>query len=149
MPFTLQLPDEYGYILAVASSTFLLNTYHFFLTGSSRRASGVAYPAPYATDEQVAKNPKALTFNCAQRAHANFIENQPSFLGALAIAGLRFPMTSAVLGATWVFGRLAYAIGYTSSGPKGRLFGFAVSALSDNSLRLMAMYASVMYVMGQ
>jgi len=86
----------------------------------------------------------------AQRAHANFIENQPSFLGALAIAGLRFPMASAVLGATWVFGRLAYAIGYTSSaGPKGRVFGFLVSGLSDNVLRLMAMYASVMYVMEQ
>ncbi|KAI6783190.1 MAPEG family protein [Emericellopsis cladophorae] len=143
MPFTLQLPDEYG-------STFLLNTYHFYLTSTSRRASGVAYPAPYASDEQIAKNPKAFTFNCAQRAHANFIENQPSFLGALAISGLRFPMASAVLGATWAFGRLAYVIGYTSSaGPKGRVFGFLVSALSDNALRLMAMYASVMYVMDQ
>jgi glutathione S-transferase len=53
-----------SYILAVASSTFLLNTYHFILSASTRKAGGVAYPAAYATDEQIAKNPKALTFNC-------------------------------------------------------------------------------------
>jgi hypothetical protein len=57
----------------------------------------------------------------AQRAHANFIENQPSALGALLISGLHFPVAAAVLGATWSVGRTLYLYGYTSSaGPKGR-----------------------------
>lgn len=63
----------------------------------------------------------SLPCSLAQRAHANYIENQTSFLGALAISGLRYPFASSVLGATWVVGRIAYALGYTStSGPKGR-----------------------------
>jgi glutathione S-transferase len=57
----------------------------------------------------------------AQRAHANFIENQPTFLSLLAVSGLRYPVAAAALGASWIFGRVAYALGYTSSrGPKGR-----------------------------
>lgn len=56
----------------------------------------------------------------AQRAHANFIENYISFVPALMISGLRFPVASAALGGIWVLGRVLYAAGYTSSGPKGR-----------------------------
>lgn len=62
-----------------------------------------------------------FTRSLAQRAHANFIENQPTFLSLLAVSGLRYPVAAAVLGAGWMFGRVAYALGYTSSsGPKGR-----------------------------
>ena len=62
-----------------------------------------------------------LTSSIAQRSHANFTENQISFLGALLISGLRYPVASAVLGAGWAVSRVFYAIGYSAGGPKGRM----------------------------
>ncbi|KAK2728581.1 microsomal glutathione s-transferase [Colletotrichum kahawae] len=99
MPMMLQVPDEYGYVLLVAASTFFINTTHVLLTSKFRKASGLVYPVPYASNEAAEKDRKAYMFNCAQRAHANFTENQPSFLGALLISGLRFPVASAAVGA--------------------------------------------------
>lgn len=57
----------------------------------------------------------------AQRAHANFTENLTPFLGALLVSGLQYPVFAASLGAVWTFGRVLFALGYTSSGPQGRL----------------------------
>lgn len=58
----------------------------------------------------------------AQRAHANFTENLTPFLTTLFIAGLRFPVPAASLGAAWLAARVVYTVGYTSDkGPKGRL----------------------------
>ncbi|CCF47515.1 MAPEG family protein [Colletotrichum higginsianum] len=148
MPLTLQVPNEYGYVLLVAASTFFINTTHVLLTSKYRKASGLVYPAPYASNEQAAKDPKAYQFNCAQRAHANFTENQPSFLGALLISGLRYPVASAVLGAGWALSRVFYAFGYTSgAGPKGRIGGSAGSFLFDFALKFTAVYASVAMIM--
>lgn len=149
MPLILELPDQYGLVMVAASSTFILNMVHQFLTGGARKASGIKYPTTYATDELAAKDPKAYKFNCAQRAHANFIENQGSFLGGLLISGLRFPTTAAALGAVWVVGRLFYGIGYAKNGPSGRLMGAYPSSLADYALRGMAVYTSVMYALGQ
>lgn len=56
----------------------------------------------------------------AQRAHANFTENLPTFLSALFISGLKFPVLSACVGAAWAVSRVLYARGYTKNGPKGR-----------------------------
>jgi len=44
----------------------------------------------------------------------------------LLVAGLRFPDASAVLGATWVVGKLVYTFGYVREGREdgsGRLVG--------------------------
>lgn len=132
-----------SYVLLVAASTFFINTTHVLLTSKFRKASGLVYPVPYASNEAAEKDRKAYMFNCgtsgppplpgilqgrplmstaAQRAHANFTENQPSFLGALLISGLRFPVASAAVGAGWALSRLIYAFGYTSAaGPAGRV----------------------------
>jgi glutathione S-transferase len=85
----------------------------------------------------------------AQRAHSNFTETHLSFLGGLLIAGLQYPTASAVLGATWVIGRISYAIGYVNRGPSGRILGFYPSVLADLVLRGLACYTSVMLVLGQ
>lgn len=91
------------------------------LTSKARKASGLKYPIAYASNELAEKDNAAYQFNCAQRAHANFTENQTSFLGALLISGLRFPVASAALGAGWALSRVLYAFGYTSGkGPAGR-----------------------------
>ncbi|KAF9870848.1 DNA polymerase lambda [Colletotrichum karsti] len=148
MPVTLQVPDEYGYVLLVAASTFFINTTHVLLTSKFRKASGLTYPVPYASNEAAEKDRKAYMFNCAQRAHANFTENQPSFLGALLISGLRFPVASAALGAGWSLSRVVYAFGYTSAaGPAGRVRGSIGSFLTDTALKFTAVYTAVAMIM--
>ncbi|KAI0881179.1 membrane-associated proteins in eicosanoid and glutathione metabolism [Annulohypoxylon maeteangense] len=143
MASSFQVPGEYGYVLTVAASSFFINTLHFVLTAKARKASGLGYPIPYASKEHAEKDPKAYAFNCAQRAHANYTENLTPFLGALLISGLYYPTASAALGATWVFGRFWYALGYTSFGPQGRLKGFTLSVISDTALKIMAVIAGV------
>lgn len=51
-------------------------------------------------------------FNCAQRAHGQFTEHYPVVLSSLLIAGLRYPITSAVLGMGWTVFRVIFAKGY-------------------------------------
>ncbi|RYP55214.1 hypothetical protein DL769_010225 [Monosporascus sp. CRB-8-3] len=144
MSLTLELPAEYGYTIAVAATSLLLNTYHGYLTSRARRASGIPYPNSYATAEQAEKDPKAMVFNCTQRAHANYTENLTPFLGSLLISSLVFPRAGAALGGIWVLGRIWYAVGYTGSkGPKGRLPGYLMSTLSALSLSAMSIFTSV------
>ena len=40
-------------------------------------------------------------------------------LGALLIAGLRFPLTSAIMGAAWTLCRYVYMVGYNRGGEGG------------------------------
>ncbi|KAI2608475.1 membrane-associated proteins in eicosanoid and glutathione metabolism [Hypoxylon fragiforme] len=143
----LQIPREYGYVLTVAASSFFINTFHQALTGRARKASGITYPTAYASQELADKDPKAHAFNCAQRAHANYTENLTPFLGALLISGLYFPTSSTTLGAAWVIGRVLYAYGYTSSGPKGRVTGSVVSIVTDAALKIMAIISGVKIVL--
>jgi glutathione S-transferase len=123
---------------------------HFFIDTQARKKSGLKYPVSYATPEEIAKNPAAYQFNCAQRAHLNFTENHTSFLTGLLISGLSFPLVSASLGAAWSLARLHYALGYTSGqGPKGRIPGSAISLLSDFALKAMATYSTLMFVVSK
>ncbi|KAF7558963.1 hypothetical protein G7046_g5197 [Stylonectria norvegica] len=149
MTLTIEFPENYGFVLVAATSTFFVNTLHQYLTSKYRKASGLKYPIPYASNEDAAKDPKAYQFNCAQRAHGNFTENHTSFLGALLISGLRFPVPAAVLGAGWVLSRTYYAVGYASGGPAGRTRGSMGSFLFDTILKFTAAYAAVMFALGQ
>jgi glutathione S-transferase len=89
-----------------------------------REMSGTGYPNAYATPEQIANAPSEdkklamYVFNCAQRAHYNFLENYNQTLAAMLIGGLEYPITSATLGAVWSVCRILYAVGYTRSGNK-------------------------------
>lgn len=58
--------------------------------------------------------------HAAQRAHANFTENLTPFVVSLLVAGLRFPVAAAGIGAAWSASRMLYAYGYAGKGPKGR-----------------------------
>ena len=95
-----------------------------------RKAAKIPYPYEYASYEQIqtaspASSKAMYRFNCAQRAHQNFNENHPTAVGAMVIAGLKYPMAAAVLGAVWSVNRVVYAIGYTNGGEggKGRYYG--------------------------
>ncbi|KAI0396196.1 membrane-associated proteins in eicosanoid and glutathione metabolism [Xylariaceae sp. FL0594] len=142
MPFILEVPKEYGYVLAVATSSIFVNTYHKFATVFARRASGIQYPITYATQEQADKDPNAYRFNLAQRAHANFVENLTPFIVALLVAGVGYPVPATYAGAAWVAGRFAYAYGYVNKGPSGRRAGYYVSQLGKFALTTMAVLTS-------
>lgn len=111
------------------------------------------YPHAYATEKHLEEKPReAYAFNCAQRAHANFTENHASAVGALLIAGLRYPVVAAALGAGWTVSRVLYMIGYTSGGPEtkgtGRYRG-SLFWLCQFGLMGMAAYTSVQMILGQ
>ncbi|KAI1126812.1 membrane-associated proteins in eicosanoid and glutathione metabolism [Nemania abortiva] len=148
MSFVFEVPKDYGYVLAVATSSLFINTYHKILTSMARRASGIPYPTPYATQEQADKDPKAYKFNLAQRAHSNFTENHTPFITALLIAGLRYPGPATYAGAGWVAGRFAYAYAYTKYGPKGRTFGYISSQVGKLALTVMAVLTCYSLVQG-
>lgn len=122
---TITIDPNYGYVLLAATSTFILGQIHGINTGKYRKAAKMPYPLCYAPSTRTDK--EAYLFNCAQRAHANFIENQPSMLGALLLAGLKFPVTAAVMGAGWTVCRYLYMVGYCdgTEGGKGRYKGIA------------------------
>lgn len=149
MALTLTVPSEYGYVLLVATSSFFVNTLHTIVTSKHRKLSGLKYPIAYASNDLAEKDPKAHKFNCAQRAHNNYTENQISFLGALLISGLRYPVPAAGLGGAWIVARVFYVLGYTSdNGPKGRVGGGIVASLVDFALKLTALYTSVGFAVG-
>lgn len=111
----------------MATSSFWLAFWHGARVTNFRKAAGVAYPNQFAVER--ADRPLSTAeyvFNCAQRAHGNFLENQPSFVAAVLLAGLQYPLASAVIGAVWGFCRILFAIGYTRTDKKngsGRLIG--------------------------
>ncbi|KAL1796737.1 hypothetical protein ACET3X_005277 [Alternaria dauci] len=127
----IQIPDEYGFVIAACVSTFFVGAWQVSRVGGFRKAAKIPYPFEYASYEQVqtASPPSKaamLAFNSAQRAHQNFNENHVTALGAMLITGLRYPIAAAVLGAMWSVNRVFYSIGYTRSGEnggKGRYYG--------------------------
>ncbi|RKF60887.1 Microsomal glutathione S-transferase 3 [Erysiphe neolycopersici] len=139
--------SNYGYVLLAATSTFVINTIHSFNTGSYRRAAGIEYPAAYAPSSRT--DQAAHRFNSAQRAHANFIENQPTVLGAMLIAGFKFPLATASLGGLWSLFRLIYMWGYSQGQPggKGRYKGIAFFLFQYGLIGL-AGYTSISMILG-
>jgi len=122
MPLTtLTISNDYGYVILAATSTFVVNIFHSFKTGGYRKSSGIMYPNAYATPEQAKADTNAYLLNCAQRAHANFTENQTSTITALLIGGIYYPLTAAVCGAGWSVSRYLYLTGYCSlAKPNGK-----------------------------
>lgn len=69
---------------------------------------------------------KLYLYNCAQRAHGNFLENYPFALSGMLLGGLKYPIASAATGLAWMVFRILYAVGYTrkdKQGGRGRLIG--------------------------
>ncbi|EWC47398.1 hypothetical protein DRE_00366 [Drechslerella stenobrocha 248] len=120
------IPSEYGYVLLVALAGTFVNQWHSLLTSSKRKKAQVPYPICYATDGEITPGTDKYVFNCAQRAHANYVESMPQFYVSMMISGLTHPQIAAGLGATYLVGRIVYAIGYVDPGKvsgKGRLQG--------------------------
>ncbi|KAJ9607242.1 hypothetical protein H2200_008314 [Cladophialophora chaetospira] len=113
MVYTLTFPDGYGYVVLIALGgiPFLSNMQGNIVT-FARKPAGVEYPNAYATPEQAKANQDAYKFNCAQRAHANLLENMPQTIAYMLFAGLEYPTATAALGLGWLLSRTLYAYGY-------------------------------------
>ncbi|KAI5799134.1 hypothetical protein DFH27DRAFT_501113 [Peziza echinospora] len=139
------VPREYGLVLATFGATSLISYWHGFVVGTARKAAKVGYPNTYATHEEAEADPAKYAFNCAQRGHANYLENLPIFVPALLLSGLKYPLTSTALGVTWIVGRGIFMIGYKNSKKgsdgKGRYKGFA-APLAQIALTLMSLYTA-------
>jgi glutathione S-transferase len=87
------------------------------VAGRFRRAAQVPYPNHYASAESIAaatpelKQNKYL-FNCAQRSHANYLENLPLVLTGLLVGGVNYPRLATAFGVGWMVSRLVYWRGY-------------------------------------
>jgi glutathione S-transferase len=128
----------------MTASSYALSIWLGVRIGSFRRAAKVPHPNAYVSAETIANASSAeekralYLFNCAQRAHYNVLENYPAALTGMLISGLKYPKLAAAAGAVWIFGRVLYATGYTSTSEKnvngrGRFAGggFHLSALSQ------------------
>ena len=89
------------------------------------------------------------TFSSAQRAHYNFLEWIASTMIFLLIAGIYFPIPSAVLGLAVFLGRLLYAIGYAVGGPNGRLVGVLINDLAILGSFVLSFISSVFWIVGK
>ncbi|KAI5812000.1 ER glutathione S transferase [Pyronema omphalodes] len=115
MATILSVPAEYGYVLASIMASTFVNQYHGTLVGLERKSANIPYPNAYASHSEATSDIKKYRFNCAQRAHQNFLEHFPTFITASAIAGLKYPVATAVMGAVWNVGRIVFAKGYINS----------------------------------
>ncbi|PWY70454.1 glutathione S-transferase [Aspergillus heteromorphus CBS 117.55] len=126
---SLTVPESYGYVIAVSLGLIpVLGFAHGVIVSGLRKGANVHYPHSYATVEQCEANPAAHKFNCAQRAHANFLENSSQTMLFTLVAGLKYPQLATLLGALWVASRTVYLYGYvysTQPRGKGRLWGGA------------------------
>lgn len=148
MSLILSFPAHYGYSVFVALVGIpILCFIQGNIAGAYRRPAKVLYPYAYATPEQVKSNDAAYTFNCAQRAHVNLLENVSQVIAQILVAGLFYPRVAALLGAAWIVSRVVYAYGYITSPPgsggKKRLVGSSFWLCQIGLMGLCAAVAAV------
>jgi glutathione S-transferase len=126
------LPDEYGYVVLVATFSWFVVNWMAFRVGAARKKYGVKYPEMYSSEHPI--------FNCVQRAHQNTLEVVWYTLMFLLLGGLQHPRISAVGGLVWLVGRISYARGYYTGDPEKRLNGaygyFGLFALIGTTVSL-------------
>lgn len=70
----------------------------------------------------------------------------PTYLFSILFAGLKHPREAAALGAVWVVGRTAYALGYGTGDPQGRVKGAIPSGLALMALLGTATYTAIEFI---
>ncbi|OLL21806.1 Microsomal glutathione S-transferase 3 [Neolecta irregularis DAH-3] len=141
------LTKDHGYVIMNAALVSIVAMWHSINVGRCRKAAGIHYPETYAPKELAEKNVEAMRFNCAQRAHCNFLEALPCFIIPYFTSSLMFPKSAAVLGVAWNIGRIVYAKGYSTGNPKKRLRG-SFSFLSIVSLMGLSFYSGYQILTG-
>ncbi|KAI5284602.1 hypothetical protein KEM54_001205 [Ascosphaera aggregata] len=134
---TITVPDGYGNVIIVSLGLMpLLSFIHGAVVTAMRKKAKIEYPSTYATVEECKENKTAEKFNCAQRAHANYLENLPQTMLSTLVAGLKYPTAATVAGSLWLVARILFLHGYVYSDKprgmgrfKGAWFWFAQGAL--------------------
>ncbi|CAG0886785.1 unnamed protein product [Cyprideis torosa] len=119
---------EYGFVLVVTMLSVMFLLVMARIVGRQRGIFNVHPPKMH--DE------KYPEFNCYVRAHQNTVEFYPTFVVALLISGLGFPVSSAWLGIGWIVSRIAYFAGYVSGDVHNRMYGFIASVLCQALLAI-------------
>ncbi|KAJ1818582.1 hypothetical protein GGH91_004804 [Coemansia sp. RSA 2671] len=87
-----------------------------------------------------------VAFNNIKRVSDNYSESVGMVLSMLFCAGLFQPLLAASLGGSFIVGKIFYGMGYKAWGPKGRMLGAPVSALSFFALIAVAGYNAAITV---
>ncbi|KZZ88712.1 glutathione S-transferase [Ascosphaera apis ARSEF 7405] len=118
---TITVPEGYGNVIAVALGLMpFLSFVHGAVVTGVRKNAKIEYPNTYATAQQCKESREAEKFNCAQRAHANLLENLPQTIITTLVAGLAYPQGATIAGLLWSIARVLFLQGYVWSGkPRG------------------------------
>ncbi|KAK7042324.1 MAPEG family [Favolaschia claudopus] len=117
---SLTLPPGSSYVAAATLSTLYVLIFQIRTVIKLRTKAGIKYPRLYADEKQMAENPNALAFNCAQRAHQNTLEYLPILYTSTLLTALKYPIPAACALGVWSVSRIAYTIGYSSGNPGKR-----------------------------
>ncbi|KAG6497529.1 hypothetical protein ZIOFF_045430 [Zingiber officinale] len=151
MAVTLEITNDYGYVVLVLVLYIFFNFWMAIQVGKARRKYKVSYPTLYAIESE---NKDAKLFNCiqvrgflqydffcplfcfnldprslplfccsmeCQRGHQNALEMMPVFFVTLLLSGLYCPIVAAGLGAFYTVARYFYFRGYATGVPENRL----------------------------
>ncbi|KNZ74146.1 Microsomal glutathione S-transferase 3 [Termitomyces sp. J132] len=118
MTVTVTVPDGLEYVAASLLSTVFVLVGHSINVSKWRKRSGIKYPQLYAEKAEVEASRDALIFNCAQRAHANTLENLPMIYATTLITAVKYPIVAAAACGAWSLSRIFYTRGYLSGDPK-------------------------------
>ena len=120
MSTTITVPEGFQYVGGALLSTVFVLIGQVIVVGKWRKRAGVQYPQLYAETAVAAKDINAKTFNCAQRAHQNTLENVYIVALTTILTGLKYPHFAAAACGYWAFSRIPYTRGYISGDPNKR-----------------------------
>mmetsp|Transcript_6471 Transcript_6471/g.18334 ORF Transcript_6471/g.18334 Transcript_6471/m.18334 type:complete len:152 (-) Transcript_6471:124-579(-) len=120
MGLTLNLQEEFAYVLAVAVLLYLEQAIVFVIPVAKwRKRTGIQPPTLYPRDSEVKEKKVSdedlAQYLRAQRVHQNNVEFLSIFFPIFILAGLFHPVHTAVAGLVVFFGRLTYMFGYLQS----------------------------------
>ncbi|CAG9461028.1 unnamed protein product [Pedinophyceae sp. YPF-701] len=122
-----ELTKGHGAVGLAALGAVILHNYFGACVMKARKQYKVTYPKMYAEGDSA----EAKAFNSVQRGHMNYVENLPQYIILQVASSFQYPMASAVLGGTYLLGRLLYFQGYSKTGPKGREAGAVVGVIAN------------------
>ncbi len=132
---SLPLQPAHGYVIVVAAAISMHCYVQGFYVGGLRKKYSLEYPdSGSGRLSTKLSDAQWHTFNCAQRAHQNYLESLPFVLITLVLASIQFPLFAASAGVGVLVGRQFYCSGYRANGPQGRSLGAGINGLSQMSL---------------
>mmetsp|Transcript_90676 Transcript_90676/g.189572 ORF Transcript_90676/g.189572 Transcript_90676/m.189572 type:complete len:161 (+) Transcript_90676:123-605(+) len=125
----LEFPEGYALCFIPLAASWVLNFCLTLLVVRARHKYDVQYPALYAPPG----HKDEIAFNCVQRTHQNTLESWAMVMITMLFCGLVFPITSAISGMLWVFGRFVYMF-YALGNPAFRGPGSIIAHFGDWTL---------------